>query len=347
MTVSIFVLGMCMPCFSPGGAPELSSELRPKAYRTWTIELPTEAFRPVSGSIPIAHAGGEGFAVESRGVGLAVDLDGDGTLDRVIEGREHPETKVREARFVLQSERADGSPLRYPVRLQSSGGGWTWAPGGALIGEIAGVEVAIIDLDGNGYHGDVGTDAMTVGGSDVAQFMGETVSLDGKLHSLTIEGTAISASLYAGDVGTLDVRTALDAKGVLLGAVVKSLDGKHSFEMSGAEEGLEVPAGRYRLISATVGLGEARVTVDARRMSAMSVKPGAETRLAWGAPVKASFDIGYKDGDIILDPSKVRYVGAAGERWIGWNPVGKSPAFAIKEKATGDVLVDVVFPGSC
>ena len=191
MTVSIFALGICMPCLSPGQAPdiaaEFTSELRPKAYRTWSIELPADAFRPVSGVIPIPHVGGSGFAVESRGVGLAVDLDGDGTLDRVIEGREHPETKVREARFVLQSKRTDGTDLRYPVRLESKGGGWSWAPGGALIGEIAGTQVAIIDLDGNGHHGDVGTDAMAVGGSDVAQFMGETVSIDGKLHSLQLE----------------------------------------------------------------------------------------------------------------------------------------------------------------
>lgn len=351
MTVSTFVLGICMPCLAPGSgpdlAPALSTELRPKAYRTWTIELPSEAFRPVSGSIPIPHAGGEGFSVESRGVGLAVDLDGDGTLDRVIEGREHPETKVREARFVLQAKRVDGSAFRYPVRLQSSGGGWTWAPGGALVGEIDGTPVAIIDMDGNGHHGDIGTDAITVGGSDVAQFMGETVSIGGDLLSLSLDGSTLSARPFEGESGILDVRTALDAKGVLLGAVVKSLDGKHSFEMSGAEKGLEVPTGRYRLMGATVGLGDARVTVDARRMRAMSVKAGAETRLAWGAPVKASFDINYKDGDIVLDPSTVRYVGAAGERWTGWNPVGKSPAFSIKEKATGDVLVDVVFPGSC
>jgi len=351
MTVSIFALGMFMPCFSPGAtadtAPEVTADLRPKAYRTWRIELPADAFRPVSGSIPIPHAGGDGFAVENRGVGLAVDLDGDGTLDRVIEGREHPETKIREARFVLQSKHADGTDLRYPVRLESKGAGWAWAPGGALVGEIAGAQVAIIDLDGNGHHGDVGTDAMTVGGSDVAQFMGETISIDGKLHSVEIEGTSISASPYSGDVGHLDLRSELDAKGVLLGAVVKSLDGKHSFEMSGAEKGMEVPTGRYRLIHASVGLGDARVTVDARRMRAMSVKSGAETRLAWGAPVKASFDIDYKGGDIVLDPSKVRYVGAGGERWIGWDPVGKSPEFSIKEKTTGDVLVDVVFPGSC
>jgi hypothetical protein len=43
----------------------------------------------------------------------------------------------------------------------------------------------------------------------------------------------------------------------------------------------------------------------------------------------------------------VSYVGAGGERWIGWNPIGKSPKFQVKEKDTGDVLVDVVFPGSC
>ena len=69
--------------------------------------------------------------------------------------------------------------------------------------------------------------------------------------------------------------------------------------------------------------------------------------MVWGAPLKASFEIGSQNGALMLDPAKVRYVGVGGEVWTGWNPIGKSPNFTVKDKQTGDVLVDVVFPGSC
>ena len=68
-----------------------------KAYRTWKIELPADPFQKVSGTIPIPHADGAGFLVEPRGQGLAVDTDGDGEVDRELNGRKDPDTQVRHA----------------------------------------------------------------------------------------------------------------------------------------------------------------------------------------------------------------------------------------------------------
>ena len=118
-------------------------------------------------------------------------------------------------------------------------------------------------------------------------------------------------------------------------------------ELSALEDGAPVPAGRYRLVKATLGLGDARVVANTRRMGALRVRADETTSMVWGAPLKASFVIGSKDGALMLDPEKVRYVGAGGEVWTGWDPIGKSPSFKVKDKETGDVLVDVVFPGSC
>lgn len=322
-------------------------DLAPKAFRTWSIELPADPFRAVSGSIPIAHANGEGFAVEARGVGLAIDTDGDGSLDRVVEGREHPETKVRHARLTLSGETTDGAAFRYPVRLVKAAQGWQWATGGALVGTFDGTRLTVIDLNGNGHYGDVGSDAIVVGGGEVAQFLGETVSIGGTLRSLSVEGATAHVSAFEGETGTLDVHREFDGKGVLLSAVVQSTDGKHSFELSRAEDGLTVPVGSYELVSASLGLGESRVTAKTADMAPLDVESDATCELQWGAPVKASFAYQQSGSEIVLDPAEVEYVGAAGERWVGWDPIGKSPKFEIKEKSTGDVLVDVVFPGSC
>ena len=38
--------------------------------------------------------------------------------------------------------------------------------------------------------------------------------------------------------------------------------------------------------------------------------------------------------------------GAAGEQYSGWNPIGKSPEFTVKEKGSGAELARAVFAGS-
>lgn len=331
-----------VPCAAPAPIEGAAVELRPKSVRTWRVELPADPFRRVSGSIPIAHPGGEGFVAEVEGIGLALDTDGDGATDRVVEGREDPATGVRSARVVLTA--SDGS--RHAVRLRSDGSGWAWASSSVLAGTVDGVAVTLCDLDGNGRFGDVGTDAIAVGG-DVAQFFGESLLVGDTLYSAELDGTTLRVEPFAGETGTLDLRSEFDGKGVMLGAIVRSEDGRHSFDLARHEEGAEVPAGRYRIVGATLGLGESRVTADTSGTDALEVASGEATRLGWGGPLKASFAVDRDGGSLVLDPSKVRYVGAAGEAWTGWDPVGKSPVFRVKEKDTGDVLVDVVFPGSC
>lgn len=345
MILSVFLCAP-MPCLAPAPADGAAIELRPKSVRTWRMELPADPFRPVSGSIPIQHAGGDGFVAEVEGVGLALDTDGDGVTDRVVEGTVDGATGVRNARVVLRSTGADGAEARHAVRLRSDGSGWSWASSSVLAGTVDGVAVTLADLDGNGRFGDVGTDAIAVGG-DVAQFFGESLLVGETLHSVELDGTTLRVAPFEGETGTLDLRSEFDGKGVMLGAIVQSEDGKHSFDLAQHEDGAPVPAGQYRIVGATLGLGDSRVTADTSGAKALDVAEGDATRLAWGGPLKATFVIDRDGGALVLDPSKVRYVGAAGEAWTGWDPVGKSPVFQVKEKATGDVLVDVVFPGSC
>ena len=264
-------------------APPATVDLRPKTIRTWTIDLPADPFRPVAGSIPVAHAGGDGFKVEAKGIGLAIDTDGDGEVDRDVEGREHPETKIRHARVTLKGVRADGSEFTYPVRLQKAGSGWTWASGSVLTGDVEGVPVKLIDMDGNGSFADVGSDAIAVG-SDTAQFLGKSVLLAGDLHALEVDGESLRLAPFEGATGTLDLHSDFDAEGVLLAAVVKSTNGQHSFELSALEDGAPVPAGRYRLVKATLGLGDARVVANTRRMGALRVRADETTSMVWRAP---------------------------------------------------------------
>ncbi|MFT7078019.1 MAG: hypothetical protein ACJA0P_004046 [Planctomycetota bacterium] len=350
MTLLLITALIAQPAVLALPASDGEHALSARGIRTWGIELPADPFHKVSGSVPIAHDGGAGFAVAASGSGFEIDTDGDGELDRKVEGREHPETKVRQARVTLSGTR-EGQAFRYPARFELRPEGWAWASSSVMDGMIGETPVQLIDVDGNGEFTDVGRDAIAVGGSSIAQFLGETLLVGGELRAVTFHGKADSVtattSAYDGKVGTLDLRSGFDGKGVMLGAVVQSLDRKHSFELSGADEGAKVPKGRYRLVSAKIGLGEARATVDTRMMRSIKVKDDETTSLQWGAPIKATFTFDKDGSEVVLDPEKVRYTGAAGERWIGWDPVGKSPTFHIKDAETGKVLVDAVFPGSC
>ena len=269
-----------------------TSELEYRSFRTWKLQLPGEAFQKVSGQIPVAHAGGDGFAVEARSGGLAVDTDGDGTLDQVIEGRLDPDTQVRNAQVTLTGTGTDGEPLRYAVRLKDEGTGWTWAAGGAAVGKVGETKVTLVDLNGNGRYDDVGADAMALGSRKVAHYLSEVVQIGGELLSLEVAaaGDEITVAPYAGETGTLDFRSELQTQGKLLSAIVRSSDGRHSFDLAASSQGLTVPVGSYEVLRGELGLGKATVQVDAGAMKPLEVAASGTTVLEWGGPVRAEFE---------------------------------------------------------
>jgi hypothetical protein len=131
---------------------------------------------------------------------------------------------------------------------------------------------------------------------------------------------------------------------------VNSKDGKHSFELSRSllsEGGLTVPTGDYILHSGQVVLGKSHADLKTGRSQPLAVVAGETTKIAWGGPVKAEFAYGRSGDTVRIGPADILYFGSAGEEYTNFMPLGSSPRFAIKEKATGDVLVNAVFPGNC
>jgi len=320
-----------------------------RSYRTWNLQLPDEAFQKVSGSIPVAHAGGAGFAVEARSGGLAVDTDGDGTLESVIEGVEDPATKERTAQVVLTGTDPSGAPLRYTARLKNEGAGWMWAAGGAMVGKLGDTKITLVDLNGNGRYDDVGADAMAIGTRKVACFLSEAALVGDRLVTLTVDpaGTQLSATEFEGATGVLDFRSELETKGKLLQAVVRSADGRYSFDLASSLDGITVPVGAYEVVTGQLGLGAATVQVETSHMQPLEVSAAGTTVLDWGGPVRAEFEYDRAGDEVVLSPNKVWFIGAAGEQYFGWNPRGKSPEFTIRERDLGTELLKAVFPGSC
>lgn len=316
-----------------------------RPIRDWDLLLPAEEFTPVRDGIPAGGGDGEPFATRLEGTSLWVDRDGDGEVDVEVEAQE-PDEPPR--LVVFQSERGGKRGLSYAVRLLSDGT-WKYAPAGALVGTFRGTRLQLIDQNNNGSFADFGEDALIVGRGQAASFLSRVVHVGGELYRLKVaaDGSHLDLAPYDGPSGTLDLTSELDSEAKVRAAVVQSTDGELSFELSGADGGLRIPAGEYALHSGQVVLGKARAELRQGRFAAVTVAAGERAVVEWGGPVEAEFDYERGGGRVVIAPWDIYYYGRAGEEYSNFMPLGTSPRFVVKAKDTGEVLVDAMFPGNC
>jgi hypothetical protein len=324
------------------GAGSTTVQLHAKAHRHWQILLPDERFVDVGAGFVVPHAGGERFAVASEGEVLRADLDGDGAFEAVVEGKD--------AFLTLSGKSKGGNALSYSVRLvRQPGRPWQYSCGSAMAGSIAGTPVEFIDQNLNGTYGDYGEDAMVVGNDEAASFLSHVVSVDGKLYTIDVaaDGSTCTYAPYTGPVGELDLNSAFTCSGKLRAAIVRSADGKFSFDLATAKPGMQVPAGTYTLQGGQVVLGDGHATLATGRARQFEVTASEKRVVTWGGPVHAEFAFHREGGKVGFAPSEIWYYGKLGERFADFMPLGKSPEFTIKDKKTGEVLAVARFPGNC
>ena len=348
--------------------PDQQVDLRYRSYRNWSIRLPSEKWFPIKDAIRIGEsagpesAGPESDGPESNGAVFAVQLDGndlrfdtdaDGELDRTIKPLVDAKTNVSTTRVILTGKEASGKTYRYAVRLRRDAAGWEWAPGSALAGTInteAGpVPIRIIDQNGNGRFDDFGSDAVVVGTTEFATLLSKTIAVDGQLWNLDVskDQASIQLSDFDGPTAEIDLKSSFESKAVLLSAVIVSDDGQHSFDVGMIDGAVKVPAGTYSIESGTLGLGDQRVQVLKGRMKPIQLAATSKHTLQWGGPIQSEFQFARSGDQIQFSPNQVSYFGKAGERYVGWTPIGKSPEFKVLNADTGAVLEVAILPGSC
>lgn len=326
--------------------PDDRIPLTAKTYRRFTVSLPAERFRPVGDGIAVPHEAGARFASRPDGTALVLDTDGDGTPETRIDG-DRDDAGVRTAFTILRGRSVDGNALRYGVRLRDRGAGWEWAASGAVTGKVGNTRLQIIDQNGNGRFSDVGEDALVVGSGDVACFLSEVVAIDGRLHRLRVasDGSSLELLEYDGPAGRLDLRSGLGAKARLLSCIVRSTDGRYSFDLARNAAETVVPAAVYALESGTIGLGKDRVRIAPGRSRTFVVAADETRAVAWGEPVRAEFRYRRAGDEVAFDPADVRYFGAAGEEYVDFQPFGASPEFVVKDDGTGEEIEHAIFGG--
>ena len=350
LTVISLALVFVVPAFA---AKADSVDLKYRSYRNWTIQLPSEKWFAVKDGIKIPHAGGDGFAVSLEGNDLRCDTNGDGKLNRTLKPIVDSKTGAATTRVVLSSKTKSGTTFRYAVRLRKDAQGWEWAPGGALAGTIATdagpVPIRIIDQDGNGRFNDVGSDAMVVGASDHATLLSKAIYVGNALQNVEVsdDGNSLTLSAYDGPTAEIDMTTTFNSKAAMISSIIASADNQYSFDVGAIEGTVEVPVAEYRVVRGVLGLGEQRVQILAGRMQPLELTSGKIKMVDWGGPIASEFDFGRQGGKIEFSPNSVWYYGKAGEQYVGWDPIGKSPEFKILDADTGEVLEVAVLPGSC
>lgn len=310
-----------------------------KSYQKWSWVLPSETWSAVSGHLPIAHAGGQGFAVERDGNKLKIDQTGDGRPTLEIKG------VAGFARLMAKGE--DGKPFLYSARFRAAGNGWQWATGGAMVGKIKGMPVVLFDQNNNGRYDDLGEDALIVGKAKGAAFLSRVINVKGDLYEIEVsaDGTSIAAKPFTGEVGTLNLAEGFKARGRLNAAVVSDSTGKYSFDLAHFKQGLKVPAGEYAITAGQAQAGAETVQIRQGRMQPIAVAAGADVTLDWGASVEIEFDYALADGNLTVQPSALRWYGAAGEEYFGWTPDAKSPKILILDASNGRKVGEGRFGG--
>ncbi|MFT4550372.1 MAG: hypothetical protein ACI8XO_005041 [Verrucomicrobiales bacterium] len=312
--------------------------LKYKTYRDWDFVLPNESFLRVSGDFRFPDSSPSVFKTKQDGAALRIDRNADGDLEAVVEGIGGLVT--------LAGKTHDGDKFLYALRLIKTNAGWGYAASGAALGMIDGQKVRIIDQNNNGRYNDYGSDAMLIGQGRYATFLSEVINVRGKLYSVEVsaDGMSLSYEPYSGERGTLDLTTQFATKGKLLSAIVRSADGKNSFDMTGGP--LEIPAGPYELDHGKIGVGRNVVTFTKGDLQSITVEPGSTSSLALGGPINIKFDYVLQAGQVIMDPKLVSYVGRAGEVYASWNPFGGSPQFDVRDTSTGEQIALAVFGGT-
>jgi len=333
-TISVLVATACVGGLVGQGLPSSGEvALKTKIQRRQKLLLPGEAATPVATGFAFSGGIGADFRADVDGEALLIDADADGVLETRIEG---------DKGFVVLEHEGRRYGASLVKRAQ-----WGFVCGSVVTGQIGTTKIRIVDQNHNGRFDDVGADALVIGDGRAASYLSEVVAIDGQLKKIDVaaDGATLRFSPFTGEVGKLSLHAVTDGK--VMAAVLNSTDGRYSVHLSKHDAEVLVPVGEYELHSGVLSLAGSRVSMAKGRSKSFEVTTDGAQDLAWGGPAKAEFAYQEAGGELTFDPNAIWFYGAKNEEYKNWNPVGKSPLIRVVDRATGAVIAETRFPGSC
>lgn len=245
----------------------------------------------------------------------------------------------------------------YAMNLQAQDASYNlyFTPASAMVGEISGVKVQVIDDNLDGIYGSYPLkwqhqglapdspqpefDSMRVGKEKSARPFSEYVNLDeAGWHKLTVKnkGTSIMAEPMEVATGTLQLKV----KGVKPDFfIIQGTGPQYSntyIDIAGGKK-VEVPIGRYSLSFGMVRKGKKMqlakaVILPTSETPLYNVKDGENLVVEIGAPYTFDFTYVAEDGKVKVSGDSIRIVGAGGESYDRfYNAVPWPEAFVRKK----------------
>ena len=312
-----------------GGREELALSRHP--LRTSQESLPGPLWHPLGESLDLR---GARFPVVQSPRHLDIDGDRDG----------HPEIRVRGARGEVSLQTECGP---YSVHLRREGERWFYSSGGELRAELAGAVLRLIDLDGDGFFGTPGVDALFVGERPYAGYFSDIILVGERLYQLELteesSGPHLVAQPYTGPLAHLDVTSAFTPAEKLACAIFRR--GGTFLDLAG-KGAAPLPAGSYSLVQGRVRSGEQRARILPGRLPAVELAVGESKRLVWGGSLHAEFSYHVRGDELTVNPD-LHFFDGAGAEYCEFAPISRPPVITVLNRATGKPVQMGRFGGCC
>lgn len=216
-------------------------------------------------------------------------------------------------------------------------------------GKVEGIELTLIDENGNGEYNEIGTDLIVFGKSSYGVPLSKIVNINKKLYECQVSsnGEKISLTPYEGKYGILDFIGNFKCQSKLDYAIL-NLDDIYIDVAN--DKNILLPCGIYKFWLGYMQAGTSHVTIKQNGMQSIEITDELNsdgrikmTTINWGAPFRMDFKLSVVDNKIKIPYGSLKVYGSANEEYFNIFP-SLSPQIEVKD-SKGQMVSKSAFPG--
>ncbi|MFH0889257.1 MAG: hypothetical protein V1871_08640 [Planctomycetota bacterium] len=217
-------------------------------------------------------------------------------------------------------------------------------------GKVEGVELTLIDENGNGEYDEIGTDLMVFGKSPYGVPLSKIVSINKKLYECKVapKGDQISLTPYVGKYGLLDFISNFKCQSKLDYAILNFDD---IYIDVANDKNILLPCGIYTFWLGYMREGTSHVTIKQNGMQSIEITDELNsdgqrkvTVIKWGAPFRIDFQFTANNDKVTVSYSSIKVYGGSNEEYFNFSP-SLSPQVEVKDSNNLPAVPKGSFPG--
>ncbi|MFH0887702.1 MAG: hypothetical protein V1871_00645 [Planctomycetota bacterium] len=217
-------------------------------------------------------------------------------------------------------------------------------------GKIEGIELTLIDENGNGEYNEIGTDLMVFGKSPYGVPLSKIVSINKKLYECKVapKGDQISLTPYDGKYGILDFISNFKCQSKLDYAILNFDD---IYIDVANDKNIPLPCGIYTFWLGYMREGTSHVTIKQNGMQSVEITDELNsegqkkvTAIKWGASFRMDFQFTANNDKVTVSYGSIKVYGSSNEEYFNIFP-SLSPQIEIKDSNNLPAVPKGAFPG--